>query len=258
MYFHREPIAVRLGRLADAGRTGVLRVSGDFGGAVYFAEGEVVYAESKRTPGRPARPARLPDRDESARFVASAASGTDRRGGPAAAAVSGPGALGALERECAVREATVDAVLELLTSESRNPPRQRFREGEAPDVGAAPGISVAALLAEVERRRKVMGQLATILTADTTVVRNPRFGSPGLQVTAQQWALLIRMGDRSTPRRLALESGHSVFGTTIEVFRLVVLRLLSVADVPSPPVTATQDEQPDPRRNTVSFLRAVL
>lgn len=60
-YFHREPIAVRLGKLADSGRSGVLRVSGDCGGVIYLSEGEVLYAESQRTPALAAWPVIPPD-----------------------------------------------------------------------------------------------------------------------------------------------------------------------------------------------------
>ncbi|ACY95877.1 MULTISPECIES: hypothetical protein [Thermomonospora] len=239
-YFHREPIAVRLGKLADSGRSGVLRVSGDCGGVIYLSEGEVLYAESQRTPALAAWPVIPPD--------------STGRG----ASWAEPGAPGSLEWEYSVREATMDAALELIAGSGRNPPKHRFRESGTLRIEGTNGIPVPALLAEVERRRRVLEQLSALLTPDTVVVRNPRFDPPALQVSAAQWTLLRHMGDRATPRELALELGCSVFGTTIEVFRLVVLRLLAVAGVPAPPVPAGGSAWPDPRRSTVSFLRAVL
>jgi hypothetical protein len=47
-----------------------------------------------------------------------------------------------------------------------------------------------------------------------------------LQVSALQWALLLRVRGGATPRRLAMELRRSVFGTTLEVHRLVKLGLL--------------------------------
>ena len=43
-------IAARLRKLADEGSTGMLPVSGRGDGAIFFRGGQVVYAESSRTP----------------------------------------------------------------------------------------------------------------------------------------------------------------------------------------------------------------
>lgn len=211
MYFAREPLVTRLGRLADSGQTGALRVPGDFGGTIYLDGGRIVYAESRRTPG--------PDR------------GRFRPGTPG--------------WEYAVREATVDATLELLSGRPRPALRQPFKEAEKPEVGETGGMPYGDLLTEVERRQGILGQLAGHLTPDTAVTRNALLEEPRVQVSEMQWALLVRVGERSTPRELAWEVGHSVFSTTVEVFRLLFLRLLS-----------SGSETP-PRRDALSFLRAV-
>lgn len=44
-------IAARLRKLAVARSTGMLPFSGDNDGAIYFKDGKIVFAESKRTPG---------------------------------------------------------------------------------------------------------------------------------------------------------------------------------------------------------------
>ena len=212
MYFAKESLVTRLGRLADSGQTGALRVPGDFGGTLYLEEGRIVYAESKRTPG--------PDR---------------RLADP-------PGSPG---RDFAVREATVDAALELLSGRPRPALRQPFREGEAPETGKVDGLPYGALLTEVERRQDLLRQMSEHLTADTAVVRNPLIDAPRLRVSELQWALLVRVTDRTSPRELAWDLGHSVFGTTVEVFRLLTLRLLSA------------DSGPAPERDALSFVRAV-
>jgi len=209
VYFAREPLVTRLGRLADSGQTGALRVPGDFGGTIYLDEGRIVYADSRRTPG------------------------------PAMRFADTPG------WSYAVREATVDAALELLSGRPRPALRQPFREGERALVEEVGGMSYGDLLIEVERRQDVLDQMTEHVTPDMVVVRNALLETPRLQVSELQWALLVRVGDKATPRELAWEAGHSVFSTTIEVFRLLVLKLL---------VSASDSA---PRRDALSFVRAV-
>jgi len=215
--FDKHPFAARLGKLAEAGRTGALHIPGDLGGVFYFRDGDVIYAESARTPG----PADLP---------------------------------GPLGWALGVRESTVDAALDLLPGVS-HPVTSRFSGAESPWDGDAVGITVETLLAEVARRRQVCAQISATLTADTAVTPNPCLTPRGARVSRLQWAVLIRVRDRSTPRSLAFDLQRSVFGTLLEVFRLVSLGLLAVADdqgVPAPQVPG-----PAWRRDAVSFIRAV-
>lgn len=216
MQFHKNPLAARLPRLAEARRTGALHISGDLGGVFYFRDGDVVCAESARTPG----PAGLP---------------------------SVPG------WDLAIRESTVDAAHSLL-SDSPHPAPSRFRDAESPGAGETAGITVSALLAEVARREEVCKQLSATLTADTAVARNAYLAPRGVRVSALQWAVLIRVGDRSTPRSLAFDLQHSVFGTAMEVFRLVSLGMLAVAGHPGP---AREAPGPPSGRDAVSFIQAV-
>lgn len=269
VYFQREPLVVRLSRLAEAGRTGVLRVSGDDGGAIHLDEGAIVYAESRRTPG-PDRwfahlaepvPDTLPPEPGQGPGVAP--------GNGAAPVADTP----AFDRDLAwayvVREATLDAALELLSGRPRYALRQRFRDSEPPITHGMAGWPLAELLAEVERRQRLMRQMATApvpLTADTPLVRVPDLATPRMQVSALQWALLIRVDGTATPRTLAWEIGNGVFATTLEVFRLIALRFLTVAqpaasrNPPPPPGAPARPEgeaAPGGGRPVVSFLRAV-
>lgn len=219
---YASPAAARLRRLAAAGSTGMLPFTGTGEGAIYVRDGRVVGAESSRTPG-PVPAAEL-------------ASPADR-----------------LAAALAVAEPTVDAVSDLLADSWRP---ARFRSSAVPPAGLAglagpvgppglaDGIAVDALLAEVARRQRITGQLAAVLTADTTVVRNPHLGAAEVRVSALQWALLIRVRRGATPRDLAWALRRSVFGTTIEVYRLLALRLITVPR----PVAA--------RPVTLSFIRA--
>ncbi len=256
MYFHREPLVVRLSKLADSGQTGVLRLPGEHGGAIHLSEGDVVYAESRRTPGPGRWFAQLqpPDRPNAP--------------APPAGSVSpGDAAGNGLAWSFAVREATIDAALELLSSRPRYSLRQRFRESGPPVVDGVGAMPFTALLVEVGRRQELVKQMAmaaTPLTADTQVVRNPDLHAPRLQVSALQWALLIRVNRPTTPRELAWEVGNSVFATTLEVFRLISMNFLQIARRPDPRSLRDQapagPEDDAPHRNgheMVSFLRAV-
>jgi hypothetical protein len=204
-------IAARLRKLAAAESTGMLPVSGRGDGAIFFRGGQVVYAESSRTPSPDKRAAGL-----AAFGLVPAEDGREAT-------------LGRLTSMLALTEPTIDAITELLTNESRY---AKFRPSDLPPVARLGPIPVELALAEVERRRQVLRQLAPFVGADTPIVRDAFARAPSFQVSAPQWALLLRVGDGSTPRTLALSLGQSVFGTTIEIYRLLALGLLAVPGHP--------------------------
>lgn len=210
--------AARLRRLATAGRTGMLPFAGHSDGAIYFSGGRVVYAESARTPG----PA--PQQDA-------------------------PGAA-----TLAAAEPVADAALDLLASQSSP---ARFRSARPPAASLASGMTVDSLLTEVGRRRRILDQVSATVTPDTTVLRSPRMSARSVQVSALQWAMIIRVGDGSTPRSLAWELRRSVFGTTLDVYRLMVLRLLAALDYRSPHGPAALRESPPRGVLALSYVRAV-
>jgi hypothetical protein len=221
-------IAARLRRLAGTGRTGMLPFTGHTEGALYFSNGTVVFAESAGTPGPAAgMPGPVPEA---------------RPGAAAAAAVLAAG------------EPIADAALDLVDSKSSP---ARFRSAKVPAAGLAAGFSVESLLTEVARRQNILEQLAAIVRADTTVIRNPRMISASLQVSAFQWALLVRVADGSTARALAWELRRSVFGMTIDVYRLMALHLLCAVDYPARPGRRPLREFPERGVLPVSFIRAV-
>lgn len=221
-------IVGRLRKLAATGSTGTLPFSGPDDGAIHFHDGQVVYAESARTPGA--------------------------RGdcGPPPLAALAP--LPRLAAILAVTEPTVDAALELMSAECRY---ARFRPARVPAADPACGIPVDRLLAEVTRRQRLLRQLSAVVTADTAVARNPELSSPGVQVSARQWAVLIRVRPGTTPRALAWELRRSVFSTTAEVYRLLVLRLLSAAGQPARAAAAEPAARGGGGPALVSFIRAV-
>jgi hypothetical protein len=127
------------------------------------------------------------------------------------------------------------------------PPRStRFTADEPARPGSAAAMTVAELLTEVNRRHEVIRQLPAGLTADTVVARSPGLAADRVHVSASQWALLVRMNARASPRELAIDSGTSVFITTLLVFRLINMGLVVI--VGGPP----------PDQRAISFIRATI
>jgi Domain of unknown function (DUF4388) len=240
-------ITARLRKLAAARSTGALPFSGACEGAIYFEDGVISYAESGRTPSPvipvvPVVPGFGPDRP------GPGTSDTDGAGG-----ADGAQPFGRLVKMLTMAEPTVDAALELVSSESRF---SKFRPSRTPPPGLMSRIPVEGLLAEVARRQRVLKQLSAVITADTTVVRNRDIRSPSVQVSALQWSLLIRVGSESTPRGLAWQLNRSVFGTTTEIYRLLALRLLAVPTHLASGGAAALTELPERGPAILSFVRA--
>jgi hypothetical protein len=206
----------RLQKIEASGGTGMLPFSGNEDGAIYFRNGQVIRAESQRTPA----------------VVTDPFSSEDDELPP----------LGKITAYRTATEPIVDAVLELFGAQARY---GKFRPSRLPVAGPAPGLSVNAMLAEIARRQRLMQQLSAVLTPDTRISRHPHLRSGSIRISAWQWALLIRVGSASTPRDLALSLNRSVFGTTIDVYKLLVMRLLS-----------TPGEVPQRGLAAMSFVRA--
>jgi hypothetical protein len=143
-------------------------------------------------------------------------------------------------------EPVIDAVTELLSAESRY---ARFRHSEEPPAIRVRPVPVDTLLAEVQRRHALLRQLAPSVTPDTVVARADTLAQPAAQVTPAQWSLVARTGTGSTPRGIALQIGRSVFGTTIESYRLLQLGLLVAPGHPAAPAEGTAA--------AMSYIRAV-
>jgi hypothetical protein len=222
---YNKHIATRLARLAAASSTGLLPITGPTAGGVYFKDGRIVYAESARTlpPAQaPAEPELAPAPLAPAKRPATTAKARAR----ATVADDAPQSPPQLAAIVEVGEATIDAALDLLSSRSTC---ARFRPAKVPPVGSTLSIPVDDLLAEVMRRRRLLKQMATV-TADTAVARTTKLAAQRVQVSALDWALLIRVRTGTTPRDLARKLRRSVFATTTDVHRLVGLGLLSVGD----------------------------
>jgi hypothetical protein len=232
-------IAARLRKLAATGGTGMLPVSGSGDGAFFLRGGHIVHVESSRTSprrvvglaalGLGAEQASPPSASEQA--TGERAGGARASGGRASGAELVPvRSIGRVTGLLAITELTIDAATELLSSESRY---AKFRQFDVPFHAQARPIPVDALLTEVDRRHHVFRHLVGVVTADTRVVRNASPGWPRLQVSRPQWELVMGIGDGRTPRSLATDLGRSVFATTIEIYRLIMLELLAVPGNPA-------------------------
>ena len=239
---YQNLVAARLRKLAAADSTGMLPFSGTGDGAIYFRDGTVVLARSTRTPG----PSVSASTVSAGAFSPTPSTTPDGADG----AEAGGTPFTRLAAALTVAEPTIDATVDLLSSESRF---GKFRSAKTPVNAAVPGIGLEDLLTEVARRQRILHQLAPVVTADTVVARNPFLSTPDIGVLAPQWALLVRVRDGSTPRALAWELGRSVFGTTLEVYRLLALRLLSSADHRA----HRNGQEPRYGPATMSFVRAV-
>jgi hypothetical protein len=243
-----ESLTARLRRLAAGQSTGVLPFSGLSDGAIYFRAGHVIGAESSRTPpGLAARGVAAPA-DVSLNGHAEIGHGAEPPAGDSDSHLLAL-LLGV--------EPAIDAVLDLVLSQSAI---GRFRTGRGrsgPDLMSVPGDS---LVTEIARRLRLVRQMAALVTADTAVSRSPRLHSARVQVSALQWALLIRAGTATTPRNLAWTLGRSVFGTTAEVYRLAAQHLLLAADQAGRAADLTQGDPLGPIERSpgnLSFLMAV-
>ena len=191
-------IEARLRKLAATASTGMLPLSGHGDGAIFFRGGQVVYAESTRTPTPVRRSGGL-----AALGLVATEAGPPSNGAELVAVPSLDRLFGML----ALTEPTIDAVTELLSSESRY---AKFRHAEVVPAGQGRPLAVE--------------------------------------------TLLVRTADGSTPRTLAMTLGRSVFGTTIEIYRLLALGMLVV---PGRAQAITSDQPAQRPAEVMSFVRAL-
>ena len=126
-------------------------------------------------------------------------------------------------------------------------------EADLPGISGVSGMPLTALMAEVTRRHNLLEQIADVLTPDSAVARNLRLRSRAVHVSDGQWAILLQLGQPVTPRALALGLGQSVFGTTIEIYRMVIMDLVSVVDASAR--AADPARAASRGRSALSFIR---
>jgi hypothetical protein len=246
----------RLHELAEERATGALLLNGRWGGTVFLIQGRIGYVESALTPGVEALLLRPPYTHEQVWTGLIPA----MRRGDRQAAVSAAlkrlrgGSMSAAETEILRRTALADAALAALgpAVHETNRTRTRFRPGEGPWCDPVRTFSVADMLAEVDRRKRLLTRMTLGVRVDRAVRRAPDLPLERISLTATQWNITRLADGDSTPLDIAWTLGHSVFATTVAVHQLARLGVLAV----DPALADVRESPAVPARHVLSFLRA--
>ncbi len=208
---------------AAAGMSGVLRVTGDPGGAIHLTDGRVVAIE---TPGAPSpevlllRSHRVTESGWDEAFAAAAASS-----GRMSAELTRRELVGSGELEGLLRTALADAMFVLASGTV-----EEYRaEPEPVDcvLTLDPGAEPDGLLAEAARRIQILALLPARHDRDRIVAA----AGPGVRLGDGQDEILALADGRRTPRDLAFALGRGVYATMLQLTRMHQAGLLTA--VPS-------------------------
>jgi hypothetical protein len=216
-----DPLREALSACAAAGMTGVLRFTGDPGGAVHIADGLVAAIE---TPGAPGPEVLL------LRSHRVSESGWDEAFAAAAAARSRMGdelirreMTGAGELEWLLRTALADGMFAMAGG---TVDEYRAEPGQVDFVlPLQPGAEPDSLLAETSRR---IGVLAAGPAANgrDRVVAAAGAVPPGVRLGEGQDEILALADGRRTARDIAFALGRGVYATTLQLARMQQAGLL--------------------------------
>ncbi|MFD2691302.1 hypothetical protein ACFS5L_41670 [Streptomyces phyllanthi] len=206
-------------------------------GTLYLCDGEVVHAESPRTPGLDVLLTTGGALDTEAWREAVTLAGARRRVGRYLVD-SGRVAEGALE--LCHTGALFDAAYFVL-GPSGAP--ARFRYGAAHWLGPVRSVPVAALERETVRRRALLHRIWSDPATDSApLIRTDRHAEP--TVSARQGAVLDRVDGVRTASDIARALGRPAFHTLVDLRRLAAAGLVTTA--PHPPTTTPGSPLPDP------------
>jgi hypothetical protein len=221
--------------------SGVLRVTGQPGGAFHFSEGKIVAGETPGAPGIEAILLRSKRVDESgwdAAFAAAAATGREMRN-----ELIGRELVGAGELEALLRTTIADAVFAVAYGVVE------ICRAEAPAAGLLvtlePGAEAEWLLAETSRRIRVLRSFTDpVFNARARVIAVTGAVRPGLVLGEGRDELAALADGRRTPRDLAFVLGRGVYATMLELGRMQADGLI-LADS-RPPGSPADDEEETP------------
>jgi hypothetical protein len=246
----------RLLELAAEHATGALYLNGRWGGTIFLVHGRIGYVDSVLTPGFEAlllRPTYTNERHWASLVPALRRGETEAAVAAAQQLLRNP-ATAAVDAEVLRRGAVADAALAALGTGV--PPstraRARFRPGERHWHEPIPTFGVAGVLAEVERRQRLLARMTLGIQPGRVVYRVPQLALEQVRLTATQWNLIRLVDGERTPQDLAWLLGQGVFATTVAVHQLARLGLLG--SDPQRPETAPADLLP--ARHVLSFVRA--
>jgi len=215
---------------AAAGMSGALRVTGNPGGAIYFADGLVVAIE---TPGAPSpevlllRSHRVTESGWDAAFAAAAAAGR-----PMSAEFVARQLVGSGELEILLRTAVADAIFVLASGTVEE---YRAEPGQAEFMLLLqPGAETDWLLAEASRRIRVLATLPARHARDR-IVAAPAMLADRVQLGDGQDEILALADGRRTTRDIAFALGRGVYATTLALARMREAGQLVTASSPAAP-----------------------
>jgi hypothetical protein len=216
------PLREALMVCAAAGMSGVLRVTGEPGGAIHLTDGLLTAIE---TPGAPSpevlmlRSHLVTESGWDEAFAVAAASG-----GRMSAELTRRELVGAGELEGLLRTALADAMFVLASGTVEE---YRAEPGSADCVlPLEPGAEPDGLLAEASRRIRVLASLAARHDRDR-ITAVPGAVRPGVRLGDGQDEILALADGRRTPRDLAFALGRGVYATMLQLARMQQAGLLA-------------------------------
>ena len=216
------PLREALTVCAAAGMSGVLRVTGDPGGAIHLAGGQVAAIETSGAPSPEVlllRSHRVTESGWDEAFAAAAASG-----GPMDAALVRRELVGSGELEGLLRTALADAMFVMASGTV-----EEYRAEPGPVdfiLPLEPGAEPDGLLAEATRRIRILASMPFRHDHDK-IVAVPRVAQSGARLGDGQDEILALADGRRTARDLAFALGRGVYATMLQLARMRQAGLLA-------------------------------
>ena len=209
------PLREALTVCAAAGMSGILRVTGDPGGAIHIADGLVAAIETPAAPGPEAlllRSHRVSESGWDEAFAAAAASG-----GSMSTELVRREMIGAGELEWLLRTALADGMFALAGG---TVDEYRAEPGQVDYVLLLqPGAEPDGLLAETSRRIRVLATLPARNGRDRIVATTGAV-QPGVRLGDGQDEILALADGRRTARDIAFALGRGVYATMLQLARM--------------------------------------
>ena len=233
------PLREALTVCAAAGMSGILRVTGNPGGAVHITDGLVAAIETPGAPGPEAlllRSHRVSESGWDEVFAAAAAAG-----GLMSAELTRREMIGAGELEWLLRTALADGMFALAGGTV-----EEYRAEPGPVdfvLPLQPGAEPDSLLAETSRRIRVLATLPARNGRDRIVAATGAV-QPGVRLGDGQDEILALADGRRTARDLAFALGRGVYATMLQLSRMQRAGLLVTVSARAADAAAAQARRP--------------
>ncbi|MGH2754177.1 MAG: DUF4388 domain-containing protein [Actinomycetota bacterium] len=243
--------------LSLANKTGKLEVQRSAGsGRVFFRDGEIYYADSTMTReplGKKLIRARAVTETQLMKALDQAAAGEGRVGDILVAS----GVATTEQLQGAVKQQIEDAVFEMLRwdlGEFSWDPRVEA------DVEVHLAVSVENLIMEASRRLDELELIKRKIPSEETVpgmAPSPPEGAVEINITPEEWRILVLIDGQRTVREIAEGSGWDGFVTMRTLYGLVSAGLVEVLGPRSEPVAGMAERVPGFEATTASWTSAL-